>query len=52
MLVHILTETKANAAGCGAVNLDAKILHRLLTNRLSQEFMRVIDAVGMRETIA
>jgi hypothetical protein len=39
-------------ANRGTVNLDAKNCRRLLSYPLLQEFMRVIDCVRMRKTIA
>jgi hypothetical protein len=52
MPMHITTEANANAAGCRAVNLDAKICRRPFSHRPPQEFMRVINTVRMRKQIA
>jgi hypothetical protein len=50
--MHVLARMNTNSAYGGCLNLNAKFHLRLFGCRSLQEFVRILDRVGMRETIA
>jgi hypothetical protein len=52
MSMHVLARMNTDPADGGSLNLNAKSHFRLFGCRSLQEFVRVLDRVRMRETIA